>query len=233
MKKQGRWQETERIYEFGNLTKNDKMEEASEEHRMKFISSAPTNHNISLVTKSGMLWDTEQQEAIDKGNLIHNLLMEVTKDVQNEGWHFNKEDHVLISPDTNGHYIIPTNYLRYDVHEGLSDRTKDVVRKDGKLYDNVNHTFVFSGDHYFDITYLLAFNDVPPAIQRYIIARASVRAATQIVSNSDLVQLLQLEEAKTLATAKEYDCEQGDHTFFGFPHESNYRSYQPYKALIR
>ena len=26
--------------------------------------------------------------------LVHNLLMEVTKDVQNEGWHFNKEDNV-------------------------------------------------------------------------------------------------------------------------------------------
>ena len=165
--------------------------------------------------------------------MIHGLLMEVTKDVQNEGWHFNKEDHVLISPDANGHYIIPTNYLRYDIHEGLSDKTKDVVRKDGKLYDNVNHTFVFSGDHYFDITYLLAFNDVPPAIQRYIIARASVRAATQLVSNAQLVKLLQLEEAQTKATALEYDCEQGDHTFFGFPHESNYRPYQPYKALIR
>ena len=115
----------------------------------------------------------------------------------------------------------------------MSDKTKDVVRKDGKLYDNVNHTFVFSGDHYFDITYLLAFNDVPPAIQRYIIARASVRAATQLVSNGDLVKLLQLEEAQTKASAYEYDCEQADHTFFGFPHESNYRSYQPYKALIR
>ena len=165
--------------------------------------------------------------------MIHGLLMEVTKDVQNEGWHFNKEDHVKISPDDNGHYIIPTNYLRYDIYEGLSDRTKDVVRKNGKLYDNVHHTFVFSGDHYFDITYLLAFNDVPPAIQRYIIARASVRAATQLVANADLVKLLQLEEAQTKATAYEYDCEQADHTFFGFPHESNYRSYQPYKALIR
>ena len=108
-----------------------------------------------------------------------------------------------------------------------------MVRKNGKLYDNVNHTFVFSGDHYFDITYLLPFNDVPPAIQRYIIARASVRAATQLVANGDLVKLLQLEEAQTKSTALEYDCEQGDHTFFGFPHDSNYRSYQPYKALIR
>ena len=165
--------------------------------------------------------------------LIHNLLMEVTKDVQNEGWHFNKEDHVKISPDTNGNFIIPTNYLRYDVHEGLYDRNRDVVRKDGKLYDNVLHTDVFTQDMYFDITYLLAFDDVPPAIQRYIISRASVRAATQLVSNAELVKLLKLEENQTKASALEYDCEQGDHTFFGFPHESNYRSYQPYKALIR
>lgn len=164
---------------------------------------------------------------------IHNLLTETNKNVQGEGWHFNKEDHVLRSPDVNGHFLIPADYLRYDVHEGLSDKNRDVVRKNGKLYDNVQHTDVFTGDLYFDITYLLAFQDVPPTIQRYIIARASVRAATQLVSNPDLVKLLQLEETQTKAAALEYDCEQGDHTFFGFPHESNYRSYQPYKALIR
>ena len=54
----------------------------------------------------------------------------------------------------------------------------------------------FGDDLYFDITYLRAFTDVPSAIQRYIIARASVRAATQLVSNADLVKLLQLEEEK-------------------------------------
>ena len=165
--------------------------------------------------------------------LIHNILMEVTKDVQNEGWHFNKEDNVKRTPDENGNYLIPNDYLRFDIHGGLYDRNRDVVRKNGKLYDNVHHTDVFTTDFYFDITYLRNFDDIPSAIQRYIIARASVRAATQLVSNSDLVQLLQLEEAKTLATAHEYDCEQGDHSFFGFPAETNYRSYQPFKALIR
>ena len=165
--------------------------------------------------------------------MIHGLLMEATKDVQNEGWHFNKEDHVKRSPDSNGNFLIPSNYLRYDVHEGLYDKTRDVVKRNGKLYDNVTHTDVFTDDLYFDITYLFSFNDIPPVFQRYIIARASVRAATQLVSNPDLVKLLQLEEAQTRASVVEYDCEQGDHTFFGFPHESNYRSYQPYKALIR
>tara|TARA_E500000331_G_scaffold62001_1_gene56581 strand:+ start:2787 stop:3440 length:654 start_codon:yes stop_codon:yes gene_type:complete len=165
--------------------------------------------------------------------MIHGLLMEVTKDVQNEGWHFNKEDNLKRSPDSNGNFLIPSNYLRYDVHGGLYDKNRDVVKRNGKIYDNVLHTYVFTEDMYFDITYLLSFENVPSAFQRYIIARASVRAATQLVSNPDLVKLLQLQEAQTRAAAIEYDCEQGDHTFFGFPHESNYRSYQPYKALIR
>ena len=166
-------------------------------------------------------------------SFVYNLLTETSKDVQNEGWHFNKEDHIKISPDANGNYLIPTNYLRFDIHDGLYDRKRDVVRRDGKLYDTVLHTDVFTQDFYFDVTFLFAFVDVPSVIQRYIIARASVRAATQLVSNADLVKLLQLQEAQTKAAALEYDCEQGDHNFFGFPQESNYRSYQPYKALIR
>ena len=165
--------------------------------------------------------------------LIHNLLIECTKDVQNEGWHFNREEHVARSPDASGHFTIPTNYLRFDVHEGQSDRNKDVVKRQGKLYDNVGHTDVFTGELYFDITYLFDFEDVPSPIQRYIIAKAAVRSAAQIVSNENLVQLLQLQEQQAKATALDYDCDQGDHTYFGFPHESNYRSYQPFKALIR
>ena len=55
----------------------------------------------------------------------------------------------------------------------------------------------------------------------YIITVASIKAATQLVSNPDLVKLLQLEEAENKAAALEYDCEMGDHTFFGFPQESN------------
>jgi len=165
--------------------------------------------------------------------LIYNILIETNKNVQNEGWHFNKEDHVPIPPDDNGNYVIPSNYLRMDIHNGQYDKTRDVVRRNGKLWDNVHHTYVFTDSLEFDITYLIAFNDVPPAIQRYIISRAAVKAATQLVSNPDLVQLLRVEEAQNRSAALEYECEQGDHTFFGFPHDSNYRSYQPYRALIR
>ena len=165
-------------------------------------------------------------------SFIYNILAEVNKDVQNEGWHFNREYHVKVSPDANKEITIPNTYLRYDLHNGHR-KTKDVVRRNGKLYDLVNHTYEFDGDLSLDITHLFTFDNLPPVFQRYIISRASVRAATQLVSNPQLVQLLQAQEAQSRAACMEYECDQGDHTFFGVPHESSYLPYQPYHVLSR
>ena len=166
-------------------------------------------------------------------SFIYNLLQEVNKDVQTTGWHFNTQTKVKRSPDGNGNYVVPVDAILYDISDGQIDRNRDVVRKNGKLYDLVHQTDVFTQDFYFDIISLLPFADLPPAIQRYIIARASVRAAVQLVSNADLVKLLKMEEEQTKANALNYETEQGDNSFFGLPQETTYRAYQPYKALIR
>ena len=166
-------------------------------------------------------------------SFIYNILSEVSKDVLNEGWHFNTEEHVKVSPDASGFITIPNNYLRYDLNDGQADRHMDVVKRNGKLYDLVNHTDVFDHDLELDIVYLYSFTDIPSVFQRYIIARASTRAATQLVSNADLVKLLQGQEGLARASLMEYECNQGDHSFLGWPKNSSYRSYQPYRSLIR
>ena len=166
-------------------------------------------------------------------SFVVNILQDVNKDVQTTGWHFNTQYKVKRSPDANKNFVIPQDAIAYDLSDGQFDRTKDVTRKNGKLYDNVAQTDEFTGEYEFDIISLLPFQDVPPPIQRYIIARASVKAAVQLVSNADLVKLLKMEEEQTKANALNYETEQGDNSFFGFPQESNYRAYQPYKALIR
>ena len=166
-------------------------------------------------------------------SFIFNLLVETTKDVLNEGWHFNTEEHIEIQPDANKNIIIPTNMLRYDIHDGQMFRDRDVVKREGKLYNKVDHTFEFSSPVFIDATYLYDFEDVPSAFQRYIIAKASTRAATQLVGDVNLVKLLQTQEAQTRANVMEYDTQQGDHNFFGFREGQGYDAYQPYKALIR
>jgi len=166
-------------------------------------------------------------------SFIYNILNEVNKDVQNEGWHFNTENHIKISPDTNKHVTLPANTLRYDLNDGLSDRTKDVVTRNGRLYDLVNHTDEFDNDVFIDAVTLYPFTDLPNVFQRYITYRAAVRAATQLVSNPQLVELLQQDEAKSRASCIEYECDKGDPSFFNIPHESGYRPYTPFSVLSR
>ena len=166
-------------------------------------------------------------------SFIYNILTEVNKDVQNEGWHFNTEYHVKVTPDVNKNITPPAKTLRYDLHEGIFDKTMDLVTRNGKLYDKVDHTDEFDGDLYLDVVTLYAFDDLPNVFQRYITYRAAVRAAAQLVSNPNLVKLLSQDEAKTRAACMEYECDMGDPSFFGIPHDSYYKSYQPYEALRR
>ena len=164
---------------------------------------------------------------------VHNLLMEVNNDVQNEGWVFNREENYPLIPDVDGFIYVPPNVLRMDVSEGQVYRNHDVVKREGKLYCKIHHTYKFSGALNFDITWKFDYEDLPSVFKRYITLRASGRAATQLVSNAELVQLLATQEAQARAAAIEYECNQGDYTFFGTPDGSSYRSYQPYRALFR
>ena len=166
-------------------------------------------------------------------SFIYNILTEVNKDVQNEGWHFNTEYHVKVTPDANKNLTLPDKTLRYDFYDEGNNKTRDVVVRDGKLYDLVDHTNEFTGDAYLDVVTLYAFTDLPNPFQRYITYRAASRAATQLVSNPQLVQLLQQQEASARATCMEYECSQGDHNYFGFGHDTNYRSYKPTAVLAR
>ena len=166
-------------------------------------------------------------------SFIYNILTEVNKDVQNEGWHFNTEYHVKTTPDSDGYISLPTNTLRYDLNGDYDYKAQDLVVRNGRLYDLVDHTDVFTGDLYLDLVTLYAFTDLPNSFQRYITHRASGRAAAQLVSNPALVRLLQLQEQQARATCMEYECNNGDHSFMGWPHQSTYGSYRPYTVLQR
>ena len=164
---------------------------------------------------------------------IYNILNEVNKDIQNEGWHFNTEQHVKVTPDVNKHAVLPVSTLRWDLHADHHDNSRDVVIRNGRLYDLVDHTDEFDNDLYIDVVTLYAFEDLPNPFQRYITYRASVRAATQLVSNPQLVQLLQQQESAARAICMEYECSQGDYSYMGWPHDSYYTPYQPYNVLTR
>lgn len=79
LKTKGIWEDSKRIYTFGTPEPVlAKKEPDSTETLKRFISIAKENHNLNIVTKSGRLWNTVQENAIEKGNLVH-LILSKTK----------------------------------------------------------------------------------------------------------------------------------------------------------
>ena len=193
------------------------------------IGQAPVN-------TLGTVSTTDNVEAYDNPEIafIYNLLRDANVDTQSEGWHFNREYHVPFPPDGNKHIEYPANVLALDLHGDQNKRTMDLVRdENGFVYDKVKHTNEFDGTIDLDVLYLRPFGTLPIVFRRYITYRASRMAATQLVANPQLVQLLGQQEALARAALMEHECNQGDHNMMGFPDESIYQTYQPWRNLRR
>ena len=169
-------------------------------------------------------------------SFIFNLLRDANVDTQAEGWHFNTERHVRYTPDSvTGKIAIANDVLQLDVSEGWSRRTYDVVKRSGYLYDKIDHTDDFSTIDSIDLDVVKMYNyeDLPTVFKRYITYRASRQAATQLVANPNLVKLITQQESLARAAIMEYECNQGNHSMFGFPENTAYQTYQPWKNLRR
>ena len=169
-------------------------------------------------------------------SFIYNLLRDANVDTQAEGWHFNTEKHVKYSPDSvTGKIAIANDVLQLDVSNGWTRREYDVVRRNGYLYDKIDHTDDFSDIESIDLDVikLQNYEDLPIIFRRYITYRASRKAATQLVANPNLVKLIAQQEALSRAALMEYECNQGNHSMFGFPENTVYQTYQPWRNLRR
>ena len=166
--------------------------------------------------------------------MIYNLLRDANVDTQAEGWHYNTEKHVKYSPDSvTGKIAIGNDILSMDLHDNQARRHHDLVRRNGFLYDKIDHTDEFDGDVDLDVVRLYVFEDLPIVFRRYIIYRASRIAATQLVANAGLVRLLGVQEQQARAALQEYECNQADYSMMQFPEGTSYQTYQPFKNLRR
>ena len=167
--------------------------------------------------------------------IAYDTLLQVSREVQAEGWTFNIEYKVEVSPDSNDQILYPNNVLQMNLSDGEGYGSKAAIRKNDKLYDRVNHTDVWTDETVkLDIVYFYDWVDLPIPIQDYITARAATIVSTRIVGDQAQQRFLASRELLARANAMEYECNQGNLTYFGHPRgQNNYVSYQPYKALYR
>jgi len=165
-----------------------------------------------------------------------NTLREVSREVQAEGWSFNKEYDYPITPDNNDEINIPSNVLQMDLNTTRTvNLNRDSVNRGGKLYDRMAHSYKWTDETvYVDILWELDWGSIPEPVQAFITARAASIVSSRIIGDPNQYQMLQQKEAFARAMALEYETSQGDYTYFGAPKEGNYyQSYQPFHTLQR
>ena len=170
--------------------------------------------------------------------IAYDTLLNVSREVQAEGWTFNTEEYYPMTPDANGEIVIANNILQIDLHDE-KDNQYESVRRSGKLYEKINHTYDWTTLTGWDtvrcnIVWFFDWVDLPRPVQDYIVARTATIVSSRIIGDPGQYQVLQQKEMYNRAQAMEYECNQGDYTFFGHKRgEKVYDSYKPYQALYR
>ncbi|MGA9324810.1 MAG: UvrD-helicase domain-containing protein [Salegentibacter sp.] len=76
LKEKGLWN-GDLQYEFGHIEEPLPGTSSEAEHQQVFYSSSTQNQAVNIVTRSGSLWDTRQEEAIEKGLIAHDILAKI------------------------------------------------------------------------------------------------------------------------------------------------------------
>ena len=197
--------------------------------------------NISQTVSSRILTQSIATSRIESQTnpdvaIALNTLREVSREVQSEGWSFNKESDYPITPDSSNEVVIANNILQIDLNKSYTQNMgRDSINREGKLYDKITHSFVWTdATLYVDIIWYFDWPSIPTIIQSFIIARAAAIVSSRIIGDPNQYQILIQKEAFAKSTALEYECNQGDYTFFGSPKGGNfYQSYQPFHTLQR
>jgi len=165
-------------------------------------------------------------------NLVYRTLQDTNNQCQAEGWVFNTEREYPLVPDQDGEIEIPQNVLQMDLSYSEGP-WMDVVKRNGKLYDKLAHTYTFTRPIKADIVWKFAFEDLPHPFKQYITYRAARICVSQLMGDKELYSLLQEREGVARAVCMEYECNQGDYNFLGYPDGTRGNNYRPYQALIR
>tara|TARA_Y100000992_G_C21114593_1_gene418919 strand:+ start:10 stop:699 length:690 start_codon:yes stop_codon:yes gene_type:complete len=185
--------------------------------------------------------------------IAQQTLFEVSRQIQSEGWAFNKEYNVILSPNTAGKIAITgdimqvdaaqfnyrgnpsrSNYYQTSTSGAVVNANMDLIIKSGFLYDKRNKTDIFQSPVQCTVTYYRVFIDAPPSIQYYIVDAATALLCQRIIGDPQMYQMLQQRTIESRTYALQYETEQGDYSYFGAPVSGQYYvPYEPFDTLRR
>lgn len=141
------------------------------------------------------------------------ILDEVLRDVQSEGWHFNTEKEVPLTPTIGGLINLPANVAKIDLSD-VDTSNVDPVQRGERLYDRKARSYVFQRAIKADIVYLLPFEELPEAARRYIAVKAARVFHDRFVGSDTLHRFTAEDETRARLALTSSNLDNEDLNFF-------------------
>jgi len=164
------------------------------------------------------------------------VLEQVDREVQGEGWHFNTEVAYPFTPDNSGFIYVASDVLQLSDNKFANTQKYQTVLRNGKLYDKINHTYNFTPGKVVkcDVVWKFDFEDLPHVFQDYITQRAARVFSGRVLGSQEMVTFNAQDEALLRANCIAYDTSSSDVNIFGQETGQNlYISYTPFRAIAR
>ena len=164
------------------------------------------------------------------------VLDQVDREVQGEGWHFNTEVAYPFTADASGIISVPSTVLQLSDNKFANNQKYQTVLRSGKLYDKIKHTYVFTANEVVkcDVIWKEDFEDLPQVFKDYITQRATRVFAGRVMGSQEMVTFNAQDEALLRANCIAYDTSSSDVNIFGQETGQNtYISYTPFRAIAR
>ena len=155
------------------------------------------------------------------GTIAKNVLSEVSREVQSQGWHFNTHYKVTLSRDTNNKIPLATNIVRVEIDpRKYSKVSYDIVQRNNELYNLAKNEETFD-TNFTDATvvYLLPFDEIPEQAKRYITIRSARIFHDRTLGANTIHKFSQEDEAKSLSILKQAESHTGDYSIFDTPEQ--------------
>tara|TARA_B100001939_G_scaffold347403_1_gene368916 strand:- start:1307 stop:1903 length:597 start_codon:yes stop_codon:yes gene_type:complete len=156
------------------------------------------------------------------GTIAKNVLSEVSREVQSQGWHFNTHYKVTLTRDTDNKIPLATNIVRVEIDpRQYSKISYDIVQRNNFLYNLAKNEDTFD-TNFKDATvvYLLPFDEIPEQAKRYITIRSARIFHDRTLGANTIHKFSQEDEAKSLSILKQAESHTGDYSIFDTPEQA-------------
>lgn len=137
----------------------------------------------------------------------------VSREVQKQGWEWNTDEAITLTPDINGEIVLGLDILKVTIDRSFSG--DQPVQRGRKLYNKTKHTFVWTTNVVVRTVVALEFADLTESMRAYVTAVAARRFCIPRLPIGATFQYTEEMVRAALASAEEENQEMHDQRLEG------------------